>query len=97
MQEQDKTSVSGGWASVKLTTIGEGCRAMLRESVSAMIGWVVEQLGATVKKGRNAAQHLRDLLRQLGLTAVQCPHRFRAIQHASNTVFLRIKWLLAKV
>jgi hypothetical protein len=60
MRELDKTNVSG-WASVKLTTIGESCRAMLRESVSAMIGWVVEQLDATAKIGRGATQHLRDL------------------------------------
>ena len=40
-------------ASVKLTTIGESCRAMLRESVSAMIGWVIEQLESKVKVGRN--------------------------------------------
>jgi len=70
MRELDKTSVSG-WASVKLTTIGESCRAMLREGVSAMIGWVVEQLDATVKTGRNAAKTLRDILRRLGLAAVQ--------------------------
>jgi len=70
IREPDKTSVSG-WASVKLTTIGEGCRAMLRGSVSAMSTWVVEQLDATVKKGRNTAQHLRDLLRRLGLTSGQ--------------------------
>jgi len=44
---------------------------MLRESVSAMIGWVVEQLESKVKVGRNAAQHLRDFLRRLGLASVQ--------------------------
>jgi hypothetical protein len=70
MRERDKTSVSGK-ASVKLTTIGESCRAMLRKSVSAMIGWVVEQLNATAKIGRGAAKKFRDLLRRLGLTAVQ--------------------------
>ena len=70
MRELDKTSVSG-WASVKLTTIGEGGRAMLRESVSAMIGWVVEQLESKVKVGRNTAQHLRNLLHRLGLAPVQ--------------------------
>jgi hypothetical protein len=36
-----------------------------------MIGWVVEQLDATAKTGRNVAQHLRDILRRLGLTTVQ--------------------------
>lgn len=66
MRELDKTSVSD-WASVKLTTIGESCRAMLRESVSAMIGWVVEQLETAKTTGRNAAKKLRDLLRRLGL------------------------------
>jgi hypothetical protein len=70
MRELDKTSVSG-WASVKLTTIGEGCRAMLRESVSGMITWVIEQLDTTITTGRNATKKLRDLLRRLGLTTVQ--------------------------
>ena len=59
------------WGSVKLTTIGESCRAMLRESVSAMIGWVIEQLESKVKPGRNTAQHLRGILRRLGLVTVQ--------------------------
>jgi hypothetical protein len=70
MRELDKTSVSD-WASVKLTTIGESCRAMLRESVSAMITWVIDQLDATVKRGRNATQTLRNILRRLGRETVQ--------------------------
>jgi len=70
MRELDKTSVSE-WASVKLTTIGEGCRAMLRESVSAMIAWVVEELDTMKTTGRNAAKKLQDLLRRLGLASVQ--------------------------
>jgi hypothetical protein len=70
MRELDKTSVSD-WATVKLTTIGESCRAMLRESVSAMITWVIEELDNTVKRGRNATQKLRNILRRLGLATVQ--------------------------
>jgi hypothetical protein len=70
MRELDKTSVSG-WASVKLTTIGEGCRAMLRESVSTMIGWVIDRLDSTAKRGRNTAQILRDILRRIGLAPAQ--------------------------
>ena len=70
MRELDKTSVSG-WASVKLTTIGEGCRAMLRESVSAMIAWVVEELDAIKTTGRNAAKKFQDILRRLGLTTAK--------------------------
>ena len=70
MRELDKTSVSG-WASVKLTTIGEGCRAMLRESVSAMISWVVEELDAVRNVGRYATKKLQDILRRLGLTAAK--------------------------
>jgi hypothetical protein len=54
-----------------MTTIGESCRAMLRESVSAMSTWVIEQLDATVKVGRGTAKKLRDLLRRLGLTAAK--------------------------
>ena len=56
---------------MKLTTIGEGCRAMLRESVSAMIAWVADELEATRNIGRNAAKKFQDILRRLGLTAVQ--------------------------
>ena len=43
MRELDKTSVSE-WASVKLTTIGESCRAMFRESIRTMIDWVLDRI-----------------------------------------------------
>jgi DNA-binding LacI/PurR family transcriptional regulator len=43
MRELDKTSMSE-WASVKLTTIGESCRAMLRESIRTMIDWVLDRI-----------------------------------------------------
>jgi hypothetical protein len=32
------------WVSAKLTTIGEACRAMLRESLSSTIAWVVDHV-----------------------------------------------------
>jgi len=67
----DKTSVSC-WASVKLTAIGEDCRAMLLENVSTMIGCALaEQLESKVKVERNTAQHLRNLLLSLDLAPVQ--------------------------
>ena len=32
------------WAHVRLMTIGESCRAMLRETLGKTIAWVVEQV-----------------------------------------------------
>jgi hypothetical protein len=66
MRELDKTSVSE-WASVKLTTIGESCRAILRESVSTMIGWVIEQLENHINSGHNFTKNLNSILRRLRL------------------------------
>ena len=43
MRELDKTSMSE-WASVKLTTIGESCRAIFRESIRTMIDWVLDRI-----------------------------------------------------
>jgi hypothetical protein len=70
MRERDQTRVSG-WTSVKQTTIGEGGRAMLRESVSTMIGWVIDRLDSTAKHGRNTAQILRNILRRIGRAPAQ--------------------------
>ena len=58
-QRLDKTGVSGR-LSVRLQTIGESCRALLRESIRTMVGWIVEQLESGTKG-------LRRLLRRLGL------------------------------
>jgi hypothetical protein len=48
---------------VKLTTIGESCRAMLKESLRNVINWVIEQLDFT---GKNA-KRMHALLTRLGL------------------------------
>jgi hypothetical protein len=32
------------WALQRLTTIGEACRAMLRESLRSTLAWVIEQV-----------------------------------------------------
>ena len=32
------------WAQARLTTIGESCRAMFRETLGKTIAWVVEQV-----------------------------------------------------
>ena len=32
------------WAQARLTTIGESCRAMLRETLGKTIAWVVQQV-----------------------------------------------------
>jgi len=62
----DKTSVSG-WAGVKLTTIGESCRALLRGSIRTMIGWIVEQLEEARSFGGNVKKRLETILLRLGL------------------------------
>ncbi len=32
------------WVLLQLTTIGEACRALLRENLRATLGWVIEQV-----------------------------------------------------
>jgi hypothetical protein len=48
---------------VELTTIGERCRAMLRESLRNMIHWIIDHLDFTGK----TAKHIQALLAHLGL------------------------------
>ncbi|MDR1480154.1 MAG: IS701 family transposase, partial [Planctomycetaceae bacterium] len=62
VRELDKTSLSE-WASVKLTTIGESCRAMLKESLRNMINWLIDRLDFTGK----TAKRMQALLARLGL------------------------------
>jgi hypothetical protein len=57
-----KTSLSE-WASVKLTTIGESCRAMMKESLRNMINWLIDRLDFTGK----TAKRMQSLLAHLGL------------------------------
>ena len=45
------------WAHTRLTTIGESCRAMLRETLGKTIAWVVEQ----VQQGQSLSQIKADL------------------------------------
>lgn len=71
IRELDKTSVSG-WASVKLTTIGESCRALLKDSIRTMIGWVVEQLDAARSARGNMSKRLDAILSRLGLGPFSC-------------------------
>ena len=66
VRELAKTSVSD-WASVRLTTIGESCRALLRDSIRTMIGWIVEQLDLAAQTGANRTKRLDQVLRRLGL------------------------------
>ena len=49
------------WAHCKLTTIGESCRAMLRESLRTTIHWAIEQ---ATKKSRDYDQ----IVAQLGIS-----------------------------
>jgi hypothetical protein len=71
MRDLDKTSVSE-WACVKLTTIGESCRALFRDSTRAMIVWLVDELATAAAIGRNVVKHLDTLLHRLGLGRIPC-------------------------
>jgi hypothetical protein len=55
------------WACVKLTTIGESCRALLRELIRTMIGWVVEQIETVAQTKGNVTKRLNEILRHLNL------------------------------
>ena len=67
VRELDKTSVSG-WASVRLSTIGESCRALLKESVRNLVGWIMEQ----VERGGNVTKRIEAAYRRLGLGPISC-------------------------
>jgi len=69
VRELDKTSLSE-WARVKLTTIGESCRALFRESLRSLIGWVVEQLDVPMRSERDKAKRLDRVCCQLGMGSV---------------------------
>jgi len=65
-QRLDKTSLSGR-ASAKLQTIGESCRALLRDSIRSLIDWVVEQVEAAMEIGANSKRRMDRVYRRLGL------------------------------
>ena len=66
VQQLDKTSLSD-WAGVKLTTIGESCRALLKVSLRSLIEWVVEQMEAAMEIGVNSKRRMDRVYRRLGL------------------------------
>jgi len=67
MQSLGKTSLSG-MTSARWTTIGESCRALLKESVRNMIGWIVEELDIARSIGGNVVRRLDAILHRLGLS-----------------------------
>ena len=69
VRELDNTSVSG-WASVKLLTIGESCRALLRESIRTMIDWIVGEVESVARSGGDVSRRLGMLLDRLGLGSI---------------------------
>jgi hypothetical protein len=71
VRELDKTSVSG-WASVRLTTIGESCRALVKDSLRNLIGWIVEQLELAQGARGGITRRLDALLSRLGLDPIPC-------------------------
>ena len=66
VHQLDKTNVSG-MLGVKLSTIGEVCRALFRESVRNLIGWVLEQMEDAMQMGANRTLRLHRVCRRLGL------------------------------
>ena len=66
VRELDKTSMSE-WARVKLSTIGESCRALLRESLRSLIGWVMEQMEDVRSLGENRRRRIDRVFDRLGL------------------------------
>jgi len=71
VRELDKTSVSG-WASVRLTTIGESCRALVKDSLRNLIGWIVEQLEQARPVRGGISRCLDAVLSRLGLDPIPC-------------------------
>jgi hypothetical protein len=69
-QQLDKTNLSGR-ACAKLQTIGEGCRALLRESIRTMVGWIMEQVELAAELGVDTKRRLEDVFRRLGLGSAQ--------------------------
>jgi len=65
-QRLDKTNVSGR-ASAKLQTIGESCRALLRDALRSLIDWIVEQVEAAMEIGANSKRRMDRVYRRLGL------------------------------
>jgi len=56
------------WCRVKLTTVGEACRALLRESIRNMVGWIMDELHIAIEGV--AAKRFDQLLARLGLVSV---------------------------
>jgi hypothetical protein len=69
VRQLDKTSVSE-WARVKLTTIGESCRALFRESLRSLIGWVVEQFEVPMRSERDKQKRMDRVCHRLGLASI---------------------------
>ena len=56
------------WCRVKLTTVGEACRELLRESIRSMVGWVMDELHVTLD--RVSSKRFEQLLGRLGLVSL---------------------------
>jgi len=55
------------WCRVKLTTVGEACRELLKESIRSMVGWIMDELNITLD--RVASKQFNHLLGRLGLVS----------------------------
>ena len=52
-------TVAQEWVSCKLTTIGEACGAVLRETLRSTIDWAMEQITGYVRSREYVMAHLR--------------------------------------
>jgi len=57
------------WCRVKLTTVGEACRELLRESIRSMVGWVMDELHIALD--RVSSKRFEQLLGRLGLVPLR--------------------------
>lgn len=64
---QELGTNSNDWTSVKMTTIGECCRELLRKSVRKLIEYVAIEIESVASLGRNVTKSLTRILRRLGL------------------------------
>jgi hypothetical protein len=69
MQNLDKTNLSGR-SSSRVSTIGESCRALLKESLRNLICWIVEELETARSIGGNVNRRLEAVFQRLRLRPI---------------------------
>jgi len=57
------------WCRVKLTTVGDACRELLRASIRSMVGWVMDELHIALD--HVSSKRFEQLLARLGLVSLR--------------------------